>query len=176
MHDQSAANDSSEGSQTNGVERSPADERSRPPSLSDIVPLGQQQEEAEAKRTYNILVVEDDPTLATLETDTLTAQGYTVVTVHSGELAITTLHHLIPDLVVLDLELTGEIHGWDVLQALRSLAAIPVLITSSSVTDARLYMRESGETRLTLDHLPKPYPVQTLLKRIQRMLPISPAH
>ncbi|GLV60376.1 hypothetical protein KDH_71960 [Dictyobacter sp. S3.2.2.5] len=175
MHDQSAANDSSESSQTDGMGGSPADERSGPSRFSDSGTAGQPQKGG-AKHTYNILVVEDDPTLATLETDTLTAQGYTVVTVHSGELAITTLHHAIPDLVVLDLELTGEIHGWDVLQALRSLASIPVLITSSSASHARLYMRESGETRLTLDHLPKPYPLQALLKRIQRMLPISPAH
>ena len=175
MHDPSAANDSSDSSQTNEMDRSPADERSQPLRFSDTVTPNQQRDGG-AQRTYSILVVEDDPTLATLETDTLTAQGYTVVTVHSGELAITTLHHAIPDLVVLDLELTGEIHGWDVLQALRSLATIPVLITSSSVTHARLYMRESGETRLTLDHLPKPYPLQAFLKRIQRMLPISPAH
>ncbi|GCE21199.1 response regulator transcription factor [Dictyobacter kobayashii] len=176
MHDHSAANDqSSDSGQMNKMDGSPADERSQPVRFSDTV-VPNQQPGGGPKHIYNILVVEDDPTLATLETDTLTAQGYTVVTVPSGELAITTLHHAIPDLVVLDLELTGEIHGWEVLQVVRSLAPIPVLITSSSVTRARLYMRQSGETRLTLDHLPKPYPLQALLKRIQRMLPISPTH
>jgi DNA-binding response OmpR family regulator len=119
-----------------------------------------------------VLVVEDDPTLAALEVEVLTAHGYTVVTVHSGELAITTLRHLIPDLVVLDLELTGNINGWEVFQELRTIADIPVLITSSSVAAARTYMRDSGETRSTLDHLPKPYPMQTLLKRVKRMLSI----
>ena len=34
-------------------------------------------------------------------------------------------------------------------------------------------MRDSGETRCTLDHLPKPYPMQTLLKRVKRMLPMT---
>ena len=140
--------------------------------LEVVEPL--QEADGGRKPDYYILVVEDDPTLATLEADTLTTLGYTVVSVHSGEQAITSLHSMLPDLVVLDLELTGEIHGWNVLQALRAIATIPVLITSSSVTSARQYMRERGETRLTLDHLPKPYPVQALLKRIQRMLPISP--
>lgn len=121
-----------------------------------------------------ILVVEDDPKLATLEADILSAHGYAVVTVPSGELAISTLRRSIPDLVVLDLELTGEHSGWDVLHALRDLAAIPVLITSSSVTAVRTYMHSCGETRLTLDHLSKPYPLQMLLKRIKRMLPINP--
>ena len=120
-----------------------------------------------------ILVVEDDPTLAALEVEVLAAHGYTVVTVHSGELAITTLRHLIPDLVVLDLELTGNMNGWEVFQELRTIADIPVLITSSSVAAVRSYMRDSGETRSTLDHLPKPYPMQTLLKRVKRMLPMT---
>ena len=74
---------------------------------------------------------------ATLEADILTAHGYIVVTVHSGELAITTLRRSIPDLVVLDLELIGNIQGWDVLQELRTLSSVPVLITSSSATTAR---------------------------------------
>ncbi len=119
----------------------------------------------------HILLVEDDPTLADLEAEILTAHGYTVVTAHSGEQAITTLRRSIPDLVVLDLELTGNIQGWNVLQELRTLANIPVLITTSSATTVRKYMQSSGETRLTLDHLPKPYPMQTLLKRVKRMLP-----
>ncbi|GAC1357473.1 MAG: hypothetical protein NVSMB44_03150 [Ktedonobacteraceae bacterium] len=123
-----------------------------------------------AHTVQRILLVEDDLTLATLEAEILAAHGYSVSTVQSGELAVTTLHRSIPDLVVLDLELVGDIQGWDVLQELRALAIIPVLITSSSATTARKYMQSSGETRLTLDHLPKPYPMQALLKRIRRML------
>lgn len=125
--------------------------------------------QASDETLQRILLVEDDFTLATLEADILTAHGYIVVTAHSGELAITALNRSIPDLVVLDLELIGNIQGWDVLQELRTLSNIPVLITSSSATIARKHMR--GETRLTLDHLPKPYPMQTLLKRVKRMLP-----
>lgn len=132
-----------------------------------------QQPDAQQQNIQRILVVEDDPTLAALEVEVLTAHGYTVVTVHSGELAITTLRHLIPDLVVLDLELTGNMNGWEVFQTLRTIADIPVLITSSSVTAVRTYMRDSGETRWTLDHLPKPYLMQTLLKRVKRMLPMT---
>jgi len=131
------------------------------------------QDEKESVAPKKILVVEDDHTLATLEADALTASGYSVLTVESGELAILTFRRFIPDLIVLDLELAGTISGWDVLQALRNTTKTPVLITSSSVTAIRKYMRSCGETRLTLDHLPKPYPLQTLLKRVKRMLPIT---
>lgn len=125
----------------------------------------------ERQRTLQrILVVEDDPTLATLEAEVLTAYGYTVVIVPNGELAVATLHTFVPDLVVLDLELSGPLNGWDILQVVRSRAAVPVLFTSSSVQTVRRYIRSRDETRLTLDHLPKPYPIQALLKRVNRML------
>ena len=115
-----------------------------------------------------ILVVEDDPSLAQLEA------SYSVVIASTGELAITALSDFNPDLVVLDLELPGGLSGWDVLQVLREKAHIPVLVTTSLTQDIRKHLRMNGETRLTLDHLPKPYPMQTLLRRIKRMLMIVP--
>ena len=118
----------------------------------------------------HILVVENDPGLATLEARVLAAYGYTVVIADTGERAVATLHNTLPDLVVLDLDLTGSLNGWDVLQALRVYAAIPVLLTTGSVTAVRKHIRSRGETKRTLDHLPKPYPMQALLKRIERML------
>jgi CheY-like chemotaxis protein len=133
------------------------------------------QKQLEGQQTLQrILVVEDDPTLATLEAEILTAHGYSVVTVNSGELAIATLRRSIPDLVVLDLELIGNINGWDVLRELRASSAIPVLLTTSATGEVRKYIHGHGETRFTLDHLPKPYPMQTFLKRVKRMLTITP--
>lgn len=126
------------------------------------------------QKPQRILVVEDDSTLATLEAGILTAYGYLVVAVNSGELAISTFRSSLPDLVLLDLELTGSVHGWDVLQALRITARTPVILTTGSRITVREQMRSRGETRLTLDHLPKPYPMQLLLKRVQRMLMIAP--
>ena len=121
-----------------------------------------------------ILVVEDDPSLAQLEASYLTACHYSVVIAGTGELAVSALGDFSPDLVVLDLELAGGLSGWDVLQLLRKKASIPVLVTTSLTQDIRTHLRKNGETRLTLDHLPKPYPMQTLLKRIKRMLMIVP--
>ncbi|HTI13714.1 MAG TPA: response regulator [Dictyobacter sp.] len=135
-----------------------------------------QSEYAGLQIAQHVLVVEDDSTLAALEATFLRVHGYIVITVHSGELALSTLRRSPPDLVVLDLELAGSIQGWDVLQDLRTFTTIPVLITTSARTAVRQHIRTSGETRLTLDHLLKPYPMQTLLKRVKRMLPIPPSH
>jgi twitching motility two-component system response regulator PilH len=127
-----------------------------------------------AKQPRKVLVVEDDASLAHLEADYLTAHGYAVMIAVNGELAIAALSQSIPDLVVLDLELPGTLNGWDVLQAVRQQATIPVLLTTSAETAMRKYRRTGGETKLTLDHLPKPYPMQALLKCIERMLVIEP--
>jgi CheY-like chemotaxis protein len=177
MTDNRAANASSESGEKNALERSPDANRTHPRRFSDSIEVAQaaDQHYGGQPQKQTILVVEDDPTLATLEADILTAHDYTVDFVHSGEQAITRLRHALPDLVVLDLELPGDIHGWDVLQALRVMTGIPVLITSSSVRSVRKYLRMSEETRQTLDHLSKPYPLQALLKRIERMLPLSSA-
>jgi DNA-binding response OmpR family regulator len=132
-------------------------------------------QQEETKKTPRILVVEDDPSLAQLIASILTTHEYTVAIAGTGELAVSTLDDFIPDLVVLDLELAGRLSGWDVLQNLRRNVAIPVILTTSMTFSVRKYLRSSGESRLTLDHLPKPYPVQALLRRIKRMLLIAPS-
>ncbi len=120
-----------------------------------------------------ILLVDDDTSLARLEAGMLTARGYVVEIATSGELAITAIHQAIPDLVLLDLDLAGPISGWDVFKALRDLSRTPVLLTSAE-SAVRRHMRTQGESRSTLDHLPKPYPMQALLRRIERMLAMEP--
>ena len=123
--------------------------------------------------SHRILIVEDDTSLAHLEAGILTAQGYRVAIANNGEMAITVLEQALPDLVLLDLDLSGTITGWDVLQMLRTYSETPVLLTSAESAVNR-QIRIRGETRTTLDLLPKPYLMQTLLKRIERMLSIAP--
>jgi DNA-binding response OmpR family regulator len=132
-----------------------------------------QQQARNLDSSYNILVVEDDTSLANLEAGILKSQGYLVAIASNGEMAITILEHNMPDLVLLDLDLSGTINGWDVLQMLRSYSSTPVLLTSAQSSVNR-QIRVRGESRSTLDLLPKPFLMQTLLKRIERMLTIAP--
>lgn len=142
--------------------------------IQPIDTLDTRQDEAMIKFVQRrILVVEDDLSLAHLEAGILTAQGYIVTTVCSGEEAIEEIQRSLPDLVVLDLDLSGQLNGWDVLQELRALAKTPVLLTSAA-TAIRQHMLHRGEARATLDHLPKPYHLPILLKRIERMLNVTP--
>ena len=132
-----------------------------------------QQQVRQLGSTYHILVVEDDSSLANLEAGILKAHGYLVAIASNGDMAITILEHNVPDLVLLDLDLSGTINGWDVLHILRTYSRIPVLLTTAESSVNR-QIRIRGETRSTLDLLPKPFLMQTLLKRIERMLTIAP--
>ena len=132
-----------------------------------------QQQIRELGSSYHILVVEDDSSLANLEAGILKAHGYMVAIASNGDMAITILEHNVPDLVLLDLDLSGTINGWDVLHRLRTYSRIPVLLTTAESSVNR-QIRIRGETRSTLDLLPKPFLMQTLLKRIERMLTIAP--
>jgi DNA-binding response OmpR family regulator len=127
----------------------------------------------ESGTLQRILLVEDDVSLANLEADMLNSRGYAVSIATSGEMAIMALHQDIPDLVLLDLDLSGATTGWDVFKVLRSYSSAPVLLTSAE-SAIRSSIRMQGEPRSMLDHLPKPYPLQALLKRIERMLAITP--
>jgi DNA-binding response OmpR family regulator len=138
-------------------------------SLTD--PIHQQVREQGSSR--RILVVEDDSSLAHLEAEILMAHGYLVDIACNGEIAVTALEQELPDLVLLDLDLSGTINGWDVLQMLRAYSVIPVLLTSAESAVNR-HIRFRVEARSTLDFLPKPYLIHTLLKRIERMLTIVP--
>ncbi len=132
-----------------------------------------QSQAREQKSSYHILVVEDDSSLANLEASVLQAHGYLVAIANNGELAITILEHNQPDLILLDLDLSGALNGWDILQRLRMYSNTPVLLTSAE-TAVNRQIRFRGETKSTLDLLPKPFLMQTLLKRIERMLMIAP--
>ena len=127
----------------------------------------------EQQSAYHILVVEDDFSLANLEAGMLRAHGYLVAVANNGEIAIAILEQILPDLVLLDLDLSGAMNGWDVLKRLRTYSNTPVLLTSAE-TSVNRQIRFHGETRSTLDLLPKPFLMQTLLKRIERMLTIAP--
>ncbi|HYB02119.1 MAG TPA: response regulator [Ktedonobacteraceae bacterium] len=144
----------------------------RNPGERSVTNTGQFQARGQ-KSSYHILVVEDDSSLANLEAGMLMAHGYLVAVANNGEIAITILEHNQPDLVLLDLDLSSAINGWDVLQRLRTYSNTPVLLTSAE-TSVNRQIRFRGEARSTLDLLPKPFLMQTLLKRIERMLTIAP--
>jgi DNA-binding response OmpR family regulator len=114
-----------------------------------------------------LLLVEDDEDLRHVLARHLLRLGFDVAEAASAEAATEQLRGgLRPGLVLLDLNLPGET-GWDLLRGSTYAAAgaPPVLITSATTVSPR---------RLAEFHvagfLPKPFPLETLVAAIERLL------
>ena len=79
----------------------------------------------------NILIVEDDGILAAFLQDTLTGLGYTALQpVATGEEAITKAAVQKLDLVLMDIELAGEMNGITAAEHIQSASDIPIIYLS----------------------------------------------
>lgn len=92
------------------------------------------------RKNKKVLVVDDDPVFLKAASMRLESEGYDVVTASEGSDAIQIARQTIPDVLVLDVELTRDVAGvpWDgfsVIEWLRrfdDLKSIPVVMTSGS--------------------------------------------
>ncbi len=79
-----------------------------------------------------IMIVEDEPIIATYIEATLIGMGYAVCsTVPSGETALERLEEDHPDLVLMDILLEGELDGVETARRLREIMDIPVIFLTS---------------------------------------------
>ena len=111
-----------------------------------------------------ILVVEDEPRIASFIAKGLRAAGYATVVESSGKAAVMMAVHEPIDLIVLDVGLP-DIDGFEVLSRLRGQGVqIPVIMLTarSSVAD-RVVGLQSGAD----DYMPKPFAFEELLARVQ---------
>lgn len=116
-----------------------------------------------------ILVVEDDEKSRRLLVDVLGHHGFGVVAVETGEQGLERSRALLPDAVLLDIQLPG-ISGFEVLWKLRQLAGgatVPILAVTASVMDHdRRKIMEAGFDA----YVPKPVNIRELLKTLNGML------
>jgi len=117
-----------------------------------------------------ILIVEDDAALREAIIDTLELADYCCLEADSGEAALVMLKQQPVDLIISDVQMPGI----DGLQLLRSLnnqgIDVPVIVMTAfaKVDDAVIAMREGA-----IDYLSKPFSTETLLKLVQRQLPLT---
>lgn len=111
----------------------------------------------------DILIVEDDKELASLLTDFLRVEGYTVSAVESGERGIQLFERYGARLVVLDINLP-DINGFAVCSKLREKADTPILIVSAR-TDKEDKL--SGLGYGADDYIEKPYDIDILIAKIK---------
>jgi two-component system phosphate regulon response regulator PhoB len=116
-----------------------------------------------------ILVVEDEEDIQELIRFNLTRAGYEVVTVASGEAALTAVHQQPPQLVLLDLMLPGT-DGLEVCRRMRGDSVtrdIPVIMVTAKGEESDVV---AGLELGADDYIVKPFSPRVLTARVQAVL------
>jgi two-component system response regulator CpxR len=113
-----------------------------------------------------ILIVDDDEELASLLTELLTREGFTVDTRNDGRRGLAAALGGGYDLLVLDVMLPG-LDGFEILRRVRRETRLPVLmLTARGEDEDRIVGLELGAD----DYLPKPFNTRELVARIRAIL------
>ena len=109
-----------------------------------------------------ILVVEDDPAIATVVEETLAAEGYEVVRTGAAR-ALRLAQELRPDVILLDYAMP-DMDGAEISRRLRAdptTAAIPIILMSAHPPATRPRMPVDAE-------LPKPFDLEAMSAAVAR--------
>ncbi len=111
-----------------------------------------------------VLLVEDDPAVASGVRDGLTTNGYTVDYVSNGAAALAAIaSEPTPDIVLLDLGLP-DMDGQDVCRSIRSDSQIPIIVISARGDEVdKVVGLELGAD----DYLAKPFGIRELIARMR---------
>lgn len=117
--------------------------------------------------SLHILVVEDEPSIATLITYNLKQAGYTTDVANNGRKALQMVENQHYDFIVLDLMLP-EIDGYEVCQTIRqNNNDVPILmLTAKTEEDDKVLGLKMGAD----DYLTKPFSPKELVARIEAIM------
>lgn len=112
-----------------------------------------------------VLIVEDDPIITEDIRDMLNSVNYQVVgTAYDKEEAIKAINHLKPDLVLLDINLSGHYEGFEIAEHINKTRKIPFLyLTSYSGKD----IVNKAKQTLPMGYIIKPFNEQELFTSIE---------
>ena len=117
--------------------------------------------------TINILLAEDERTLAMIIKDTLNGQGFNVTVANDGEEALQLYAETRPDVLVADV-MMPRLDGYELVKRIRKSDHLtPVIfLTARSAVDDVVHGFEMGAN----DYLKKPFGMQELIVRIKALL------
>jgi two-component system KDP operon response regulator KdpE len=114
-----------------------------------------------------ILVVDDEPKLVRLVREVLTASGFAVLSTGSGESAVELVALEQPDLLLLDIVLSGKLDGYQAARRVREFSDIPIIMLTARARESDLLRGfDSGAD----DYLTKPFSSHELLARVRAVL------
>lgn len=114
----------------------------------------------------NVLVVEDEPKLASLLADYLRASGFESVCLDNGSEVVPYVREHKPDLILLDLMLPGR-DGMEVCKDIRTFSRVPIIMVTARIEEIdRLLGLELGAD----DYICKPFSPREVVARVKAVL------
>ncbi|MFN2198618.1 MAG: response regulator [Anaerolineales bacterium] len=114
-----------------------------------------------------ILIVDDEPKLIHLVREILMATGYEVLAASRGDQAVKAAAVEQPDLILLDVQLSGRLNGYLVAEQIREFSDVPIIMLTIKSSQADLLRGfEVGAD----DYITKPFNAKELLARIRAVL------
>ncbi len=116
----------------------------------------------------NILLVEDDDNLAFMLSENLEVEGFGVQHVKRGEYVMEAIDENPIDLILMDVDLAGDMNGFEVAEKVRlSNTSLPIIFTTGKTHFKDV---ERGLKLRHVDYQKKPYGTKELLARINNLL------
>ncbi|MEV7961827.1 MULTISPECIES: response regulator transcription factor [Oerskovia] len=117
-------------------------------------------------QSANILVVEDEPAIATAIAQRLSAEGWRVEVARDGLSGVEAATRLRPDVIVLDVMLPG-IDGLEVTRRIQAEQPVPILMLTArdDETDMLIGLGVGAD-----DYMTKPFSMRELVARVKALL------
>jgi two-component system response regulator BaeR len=116
--------------------------------------------------TDRILIVEDEPALALLLSESLRAEGYETDVLERGDTVVAQVRAREPAAILLDLNLPGR-NGLDICRELRTFSTVPLIMITGRVEEIdRLLGLELGAD----DYVCKPFIPREVVARVRALL------
>jgi DNA-binding response OmpR family regulator len=127
---------------------------------------------AEPSRRPRIAIINDDTTFLDLMRDLLeTEENFEVLICREWDHAYEFVKREQPELVIQDIRIGGEEHGWTILNLLTldpETRAIPIIVCSAAIQS--LHEHQEMLSKFGIRALPKPFDLDTLLSTIEGMI------
>lgn len=119
----------------------------------------------------HLLIVEDEAIIAMSFEMALSNDGYDCRVVATGEEALAALDSQVPDAVVMDIHLAGDLDGIECAKKIRLAHQMPIIfITGYNAQE----VRQRGKDLERVYYMEKPMTVQDLLRRLHQVMQIEP--
>jgi CheY-like chemotaxis protein len=118
-----------------------------------------------------IVIADDNKAIAALVLSILEDEGYHVYACHSGKAAYNAIKHLQPELAILDMQMEKRASGLEVVQRMRTdaaLSSIPVIIYSADALFLGEVRKQLMAHRCLI--LEKPFDLNVLLDMVARSI------